>query len=336
MREIDAPSQVGCDIDLDAEGKHTGHMLVPHSRNESAWGTLLVPLVSVKRGSGPVVLVTAGNHGDEYEGQLAVLKLIQRLEPGEVTGQLIAVPALNLPAQRADARVSPVDHGNMNRSFPGHPRGTVTQRIAHFVWQQLMPRAAAVIDLHSGGHSLDFVPSAVMHELADKAMEARTQAALEAFGAPVGLRLVELDSVGMLDTAAEEMGRLFISTELGGGATVTAERQRIADRGLANVLKHLGLLAGAPEALERPTRLMTTPEGSYVMARHAGLVEPLVDLGREVTAGQAIARVHFLEHPGHGPVTYHAPLDGLLYCRRVQGWCARGDTLALVAQDLPA
>jgi N-alpha-acetyl-L-2,4-diaminobutyrate deacetylase len=332
MRDIDQPSQVGCSIDLSADGKQHGHMMVPHSRNESAWGTLMVPIASVKNGDGPVMLVTAGNHGDEYEGQLAVLKLINRLSAQGFKGQLIAVPALNLLAQRADARVSPQDQGNMNRSFPGHPRGTVTQRVAHFVWQQLMPRADIVVDLHSGGHSLNFVPSAVMHELPDEELQAKTEAALKAFGAPVALQLVELDAVGMLDTAAEEMGKLFISTELGGAAMVTPETVGVADRGLDNLLKHFGMLDGQPSGHE--SRMMTTPDGAYTMARHAGLYEPLVELGAEVTAGQEIARVHFLEDAGHDPVTYTAPISGLLYCRRVQGWCGRGDTLTLVAQDL--
>jgi N-alpha-acetyl-L-2,4-diaminobutyrate deacetylase len=171
-----------------------------------------------------------------------------------------------------------------------------------------------------------------MHELPDKALQAKTEAALKAFGAPVALQLVELDAVGMLDTAAEEMGKLFISTELGGAAMVTPETLGVAERGLDNLLKHFGMLDGDPSG--HRSRMMTTPDGAYTMARHAGLYEPLAELGAEVEAGQEIARVHFLEDSGHAPVTYTAPISGLLYCRRVQGWCARGDTLTLVAQDL--
>jgi N-alpha-acetyl-L-2,4-diaminobutyrate deacetylase len=334
MTTPDEPSLIGCSVDLDADGKQFGHMLVPHSRNDSAWGTLMVPLVSVRNGDGPTMLLTAGNHGDEYEGQLAVLKLVRRLEADGFKGQLIAIPALNLLAQRADARIAPQDNGNMNRSFPGHPRGTVTQRVAHFVWSVLMPRADVVVDLHSGGHSLDFVPSAVMHELPDKELQARTHAALQAFGAPVGLRLVELDAVGMLDTAAEDMGKLFISTELGGAAMVTPERVAIAERGVDNLLKHFGMIAGAPTPPDTPTRMMTTPDGAFTMATHAGLYEPLVELGEAVEAGQELGRVHFLEQPERAPVPYHARISGLLYCRRVQGWCAAGDTLAVLATDL--
>ena len=79
---------------------------------------------------------------------------------------------------------------------------------------------------------------------------------------------------------------------------------------------------------------MTTPDGAYTMPSHAGVYEPLAELGEEVQTGPEIARVHFPADAGQEPVTYTAPISGLLYCRRVQGWCGRGDTLALVAQDL--
>jgi len=330
----DEPSLIGSTIDLDAEGKHSGNLLVPHSRNDSAWGTLLLPIVSIRNGDGPTMLLTGGNHGDEYEGPLAILKLVQRLDPAAFRGQLIAMPALNLPAMRANARISPIDNGNMNRAFPGHPRGSITQRIAYHVWKELMPRADIVVDLHSGGHSLNFVPSAVMHELPDKDMTARTRKALEAFGAPIGLVLEELDAVGMLDTAAEEMGKLFISTELGGGAMVTPETVAVTDHGLDNLLKHFGMLDGAPTPPETPTRMMTTPDGAFSMSMADGLYEPLVELGQPVRAGQPIGRVHFVEEPGRSPQEVTAALDGVLYCRRVQGYTRRGDTLAVVAQDL--
>jgi N-alpha-acetyl-L-2,4-diaminobutyrate deacetylase len=63
-------SMVGTTVDYAAEGKQYGHLLVPHSRNESAWGTLMLPIVCIKGGDGPTMLLTAGNHGDGYEGPM--------------------------------------------------------------------------------------------------------------------------------------------------------------------------------------------------------------------------------------------------------------------------
>src|SRR3546814_7742491 len=103
----------------------------------------------IRNGDGPAALLVAGNHGDEYEGQIALRDLARTLEPAAVTGTVIVVPGLNFPAVRAAVRCSPVDGGNMNRSFPGRPDGTVTQMIAHYVATVLVPRADLVLDLHS-------------------------------------------------------------------------------------------------------------------------------------------------------------------------------------------
>ena len=90
----------------------------------------------------------------------------------------------------------------------------------------MLPRADIVLDFHSGGRTLDFVPFAAAHILPDKAQEAEGFAAVEAFSAPWSMRMIEIDAVGMYDTAAEEMGKVFVTTELGGGGTARAETVR--------------------------------------------------------------------------------------------------------------
>src|SRR3546814_14621900 len=107
--------------DRDAEGRSFGALGVPHSRNDSAWGSIRIPVAGIRNGDGPTALLVAGNHGDEYEGQIALRDLARTLEPAAVTGTVIVVPGLNFPAVRAAVRCSPVDGGNMNRSFPGRP-----------------------------------------------------------------------------------------------------------------------------------------------------------------------------------------------------------------------
>src|SRR3546814_624324 len=170
----------------------------------------------------------------------------------------------------------------MNRSFPGRPDGTVTQMIAHYVATVLVPRADLVLDLHSGGRTLDFVPFAATHRLADKALEARAIAAVEAFAAPVGVVMLELDAEGMLDTWVEGLGKLFVTTELAGGGSSTVRSNRVAAAGVRNVLRHIGILAGEPE-ISGPSRMMDMPdERCFVAAEHSGIHEPLVDLGDEV------------------------------------------------------
>lgn len=332
------PSRVTSDVDFTVDGKQFGYLNVPHSRNDSAWGSVRVPLVVVKNGDGPTVFFTGGNHGDEYEGPIALLKLARSLEPPNMTGRVIIMPTLNLPAVRAGTRLSPIDGLNMNRVFPGVREGTVTQIIADYVYTKILPHADVVVDIHAGGKTMSLVPCAVMHQLEDKTLMDRTMAALLAFGAPIGLVLQELDSEGMLDTAVEDMGKVFISTELGGGGTVTTYTVGIADTGIRNILCHFGLIDEAvvtPQARGQPaTRLMHTPDDDcFVIANENGLYEILVDIGLEVQEGTPIGRIHFYDTPERTPSLYNARRTGMVVHRHVPGLIQAGDCLALIATD---
>ena len=332
------PSRVTTDVDFTVDGKQFSYLNVPHSRNDSAWGSVRVPIVVVKNGEGPTVFFTGGNHGDEYEGPIALLKLARSLEASNITGRVIIMPALNLPAVRAGTRLSPIDGLNMNRVFPGVREGTVTQMIADYVYSVIVPQADVVVDIHAGGKTMSLVPCAVMHRLEDKALMDRTMAALLAFGAPLGLVLQELDSEGMLDSAVEDMGKVFISTELGGGGTVTTHTMGIADTGIRNILCHFGLIDEAvitPQARGLPaTRLMHTPDDDcFVIASESGLYEVLVDLGAEIEEGTPIGQIHFYETPERAPNLYKAGRTGMVVHRHVPGLIQVGDCLALIATD---
>lgn len=323
-------SPITATIPLDAPGIHHGFLRLPHSRDDSAWGSVMIPIAVVKGGEGPTALLTGANHGDEYEGPIALQSLLHGLDPSRVTGRLIVVPYMNLPAFRAARRVSPVDGVNLNRAFPGDPRGTVTQKIAHFFDTVLVPQADLVVDLHSGGRTLDFLPMACAHELDDAAHEARCLAAARAFDAPWTLVLREIDAVGMYDSAVEARGKTFVSTELGGGGTATAASVAIARRGVERVLVHAGVIAGTLEAPR--TRLLRMPDGDcYHFAPEAGLFEPLVDLGAQVAAGDPLARIWAPDRTGAAPVTVTARRAGLFVARHAPGLIQLGDCLAVLA-----
>ncbi len=329
----DGKTKIRPNIPLDSKGKHVGYLTVPHSRDDSAWGALRVPIAVVKGGSGPSVLLTGANHGDEFEGPLALLDLIGTLEPGPMRGRVVILPALNYPALKAGRRLSPIDGGNMNRSFPGAADGTITQQIAHYVQTELLPGVDAVLDIHAGGRTLMFMPFAAVHQLEDGAQMTRAAAALEAFGAPVGLVLEELDAEGMLDTAVERMGKVFVSTELGGGGSTTPMTVALARRGALNLLRHWEALEGAIERPAEPSRLMRTDGASYTICEADGLIEYLVDLGQAVRAGEAICRLHDIDRPLAAPALYRAGRDGVLVGRCHGGRVVPGDFLALVAFD---
>lgn len=321
-------------IDLDAHGdapgaRH-GFLRLPWSRDDSAWGSVMIPIAVLSGGDGPTALLTGANHGDEYEGPIALFDLARSLDPATLAGRVIIVPTLNAPAFRAGTRTSPIDRGNLNRSFPGSPTGSVTEKIADYVTRELLPRADVVLDFHSGGRTLDFVPFAAAHVLPDKAQEARARAAVAAFGAPYSVQMLEIDSVGMYDTTAEETGKTFVTTELGGGGTARVDTVAIARRGVRNLLAHAGVLRGAPEPAA--TRWLDMPSGDcFTFAEDDGLLEPVVDLGAMVAAGDVVARIHPVARTDLAPVELRAGLAGLVAARHFPGLVKAGDCAAVVA-----
>ena len=317
-------------VDFEKDGVQHGFLKLPHSHDASAWGSIMIPVTVAKNGAGPTVLLTGGNHGDEYEGPVALFDLAARIADMPISGRVVIVPGMNYPAFRAGTRTSPIDSGNLNRVFPGKPDGTVTEKIADYFQRSLLPMADFVLDLHSGGKTLDFVPFCAIHVLPDKELQARCAAAMRAFGAPYSITLLEVDAAGMYDTAAEEMGKVFLSTELGGGGAAQPGHVAIAKRGVENLLKHAGVLPGAPEV--GPTVALDMPDGRcFISCETAGLFEPIVALGDAVAAGQVVARVHNIDRTGGTPAVYESPIDGIFTARHHPGLIGMGDIVGVVA-----
>jgi len=317
-------------IDFEKDGIQHGFLRLPWSRDESAWGNLMIPITVIGNGRGPTALLTGANHGDEYEGPVALADLARTVSSADVDGRIIIVPFMNYPAFRAARRVSPVDGGNMNRIFPGRPDGSVTEKIADYFQRTLLPMTDLVLDFHSGGRTLDFLPFAACHALEDKAQEARAIAARDAFSAPYAMTMLEIDAVGMYDTAAETLGKIFVTTEIGGGGSATAETIAIAKRGVRNVLKHIGVLRG--EIDRRPSVELEMPSADcFTFSESEGLIEPLIDLGGRVRQGELLACVYPVDRLGEQPREYRARIDGILAARHFPGLIGVGDCLAVVA-----
>nr|WP_294865861.1 N(2)-acetyl-L-2,4-diaminobutanoate deacetylase DoeB [uncultured Pseudogulbenkiania sp.] len=325
------PSPIKPTVDFERDGVQHGFLRLPYSRDDSAWGAIMIPVTVVKNGHGPTALLTGANHGDEYEGPVALAKLAHSLRAEDVRGRVIIVPFLNYPAFRGASRTSPIDKGNLNRTFPGRPDGTVTEKIADYVARHLVPLADYVLDIHAGGKTLDFVPFAAVHILPDQGQQECCEAAMRAFGAPYSMRMLEIDSVGMLDTTVEDAGKVFVTTELGGGGSSSAASVAIAERGVRNFLIHADVLKG--EVAPQPSIMLDMPnDDCFVTSLHDGLLEMCIDLGREVAAGEVIARVYDTTRTGVAPVEYRAKRAGILASRHFPGLVQRGDTLAVVAE----
>lgn len=324
------PSPILPTISFDDDGVHHGFLKLPYSRDDSAWGALMIPLSVIKNGEGPTALLTGANHGDEYEGPIALQDFALNADVRKITGRVIIVPAFNYPAFRAGKRTSPIDQGNMNRIFPGRPDGTVTEKIADYFQRTLIPMADIVLDIHAGGKTLDFIPFAAAHVLNDKAQQAACTAAMQAFNAPYSMMQLEIDSVGLYDTAVEEAGKVFVSTELGGGGTTTASSNAIAKRGVHNLLIHAGILDGELE-LAPSTHVDMPDDECFVFAGQDGLIEPMMDLGEPVNAGDVVARIWPTDRTGVAPEDYAAKRDGIVAGKHFPGLVQTGDCVAVVA-----
>lgn len=324
---------ISATLDFSREGVQHGFLKLPYSRDDSAWGAVMIPVTVIARGEGPTALLTGGNHGDEYEGPVALSKLAQGLTAAEVSGRVIIIPFMNTPAFHAGRRTSPIDKGNLNRSFPGKPDGTVTEKIADYFTRTLLPLADIVLDIHSGGRTLDFLPFAACHVLPDKQQQARCEAGMRAFNAPYSMRMLELDAGAMYDTAAESQGKVFVTTELGGGGSSSARSVAIAEQGVRNLLVHAGILQG--EVQTTPSVMLDMPDGDcFIASLHDGLLEMCRDLGDTVDQGEVIARVYDATRSGVPPVEYRAARSGLLAARHFPGLVRCGDTLAVIADIL--
>lgn len=322
-----------CNIDFDRNGLHHGFLKAPYSRNDSAWGAVMIPITVANNGIGPTAIITGANHGEEYEGPIALMDLANNIDIENISGRVIIIPAMNYPAFQSATRVSPIDNLNMNRIFPGQPKGTITLQIADYFSTHLLPMCEYVLDIHSGGKSLDFLPFATYHELEEKHQQARCEAATLAFGAPYHVRLIEIDASGMYDSQAEAMGKVFVSTELGGGGSASPRSCRIAKRGVHNFLVHAGILQAEPIASEsRPVHLSMQQDNAYVFSQHNGLLEPFAMLGDAVKTGDLIARVYSTERTGIAPVEYFAGSDGIIMGRHFPSLIKIGDFMNVVAQ----
>lgn len=320
-------------IDFAADGVQHGYLRLPYSRNDSAWGSIQIPICQVKRGEGLTALLTGANHGDEYEGPLALVELAAELKAEDVSGRVIIIPFMNFPAFRAGTRVSPLDGVNMNRAFPGKPDGTPTQKIADYFQRVLLPMADVVLDFHSGGKTLDFLPFAASHALDDTEQQARCRAARDAFNAPFSIEMREIDALGMYDDAVETQGKTFVTTELGGGGTATPYTVGIARKGVRNLLIHAGILQGTL-ALAPTRHLSQDDDRCFHFTNYNGLVDFAVTLGQTVAKGDLIARIWDAEHTGLPPRKFYALIDGIITARHHPGLVQAGDCLAVLATEI--
>lgn len=244
--------------------------------------------VEVLHGSkpGPVLLVCAAIHGDELNGIEICRRLIQSIDPAELTGTLLLVPVVNMFGFIQQTRYLP-DRRDLNRCFPGSERGALGSRLAYLFRTQLVERATHIIDLHTGAIHRSNLPQIRVNLDSEEAT-----AMAEAFNSPVIMNSKDRD--GSLRSQASELGIPLILYEAGEALRFDYSAIKAGVNGVTNVMKMLKMMKG------RRTRKKVTPvfaqRSVWVRSEGDGLVLAKVELGHTVSRGQLLAHVA----PPHG------------------------------------
>jgi len=325
-------SEVTPTIDLAAEGRHVGDLRVRWSDNSIPLGYHPVPIVSFKRGAGPIMLMIGGTHGDEFEGPSALMRMVNDLSLNDINGQIIIIPGLNAAAVNTSTRVSPLDGINLNRAFPGDPMGTITQQIAYYVERVLLPMADAAVDLHSGGKASFFEPCALATCTQDQKLYARNLELATAFGLPLIWILGSFNDNRSLNAAAERAGVPMIAAELGGGGGVDPHITDTTEVGLYRMLRQLGILNGTCSAAEQARMVKIESMEHSLFAEGEGLFDRKISAGQSVVAGQVAGTLHYLSEPRRSSEVVTFAYDGYVLAHTHRGYVNRGDLLMLVTQ----
>ena len=330
-------TQITSTIDFDLEGKQVGWLRLPHSITRSAYGTIAIPITFISNGKGPKILLTAGNHGDEYEGQIVLTRLIKKLKSKEISGQLFILPALNLPAVVSGERISPIDNGNLNRLFPGNPNGSPTEMIADYVENHLLTKVDVVVDFHCGGASLDYRPHASAHisKYAEPEHKLKNIEAAKALGLEHVMIFERIPEVGKLPDAAMRKGVISLGGEFGGTASVNRAYVALVENAVKNVLAYFqmkGKLNTTPSV--EPQILAPANANDLVYADEGGLFEPATELGDFVNSGDLCGNILFPENPSRKELSVYFESSGYVVCKRHLGRVEPGDCVAHLARDV--
>lgn len=266
--------------------------------------TIQVPVGRVTgSGKGPTMLLVAGVHGSEYVGIETCKRVFLRVDPDRLSGTLITVPCLNLPAfYGLAAHVNPVDGVNPGRVFPGQPDGSYTERMVHLVWD-LARRADYVIDLHGGDLEEELVNYSQVNLTGNDAVDGAAEALARALNMPFFVRRpapAELPRANSgLHPVAASHGIPAVLAEAGSHGVLDEHEVTVLFGALRNALRHVGMLA---EPLDPPREPLVLRRFEGVTAPAEGFWYPAVRKGEIIRKGQRVGEMRgFFDEP-LGPV----------------------------------
>jgi predicted deacylase len=324
-------------IDFELDGKQFGHLAIPHSSNTSAYGKIVVPVVYIRNGDGQRALISAGVHGDEFEGQIALRNLSLELVPQEVRGSLIILPMANAPAACSATRVSPIDQLNLNRTFPGDPCGSPTSAIADAIENQLLKGCGFAYDIHSGGSSLLYGAIGVTTKTGSSGADGRRLDLLKSLGLEAGMLLPTDGSMGFetsTDGAMLRKGVIGVSAEFGGGGRISEAMLQKCEESIRGFLAHTGIAPRGPAvAGEKPFEIYDIGNpASLVFSDRVGIFKADVALGASTQPGRPLGRIYDLYDLQAPPKVVRSAMAGTVLALRALPRTEVGDCLVQIGK----
>jgi predicted deacylase len=259
--------------------------------------------------AGPCLWIDAAIHGDEPEGTLTCQSLARQIQPEQLAGTLVLVPAMNVPAYEAGQRGNPLDtfSYDMNRIYPGRSNGYLTERIAWAHSQWMAKVADLEISIHSGGaHS--YLSETIFVNEDDKSVELA-----KAMGLGWELVLSAISPKGNPMATMLEAGKTGITVELGGRSATSPEAMKRVEavlvEAMLNVMRHYGMIEGEPHYPEKRWKgvqeaLLAPCSGLFIPAAGVGCQKPMLK-------GDVIARI--VDIWGDELAELLAPADGMIF-----------------------
>jgi len=295
---------------------------------------------------GPKVVINCATHPTELVGYAAVQILSRKIDPNQLKGGLIVFPISNPLGMQWGEYVTPHDYVNMYVAYPGSKDGSITSRLANFIWENASKSADLVMDVHENVKPcLHF---SFVGYCKDKKVEHKTLEAAKAFGLTIIRPKGEFALAGMKPGDMEYTDALLtngvpaFTPELEAGTDLTMGEEwpsvRVAVRGLMNVLKKLEMIPGQ---IEPQTEVKVFPGGfafyGMAVANRGGIVNRSVDVGVKLRRGTPIATV--LNPYGEIVETLQMPVDGYVWGWNIGSppnfnWSVQsGDSVAFIYQD---
>lgn len=296
--------------------------------DESATGILVrAPVILINgAGAGPTLVVTSGVHGDDLNTVPMTWRVAELVNPAELKGQVILVPVVNPVAFEAGTHLIAADNGTP--TVPGSATGTISQRIGYQLYQKIVLRADFLIDMHGGSKRSTLAALAGVDGGADPAVVFQATAMAEAFDTDLVIIMQPKGDgpPGGLFQVASRRGAPSLIIGMGQMGFNSADTARGA-RGVLNVLKHLGLLPGAPERHATPRH---TGSELYHHTPFGGAFFPAVQAAQAVKEGDVLGTVRDIFGQVAGEV--RAQTSGLVAAIRFYPVVSAGEWVASVAR----